>query len=254
MKNKYKVAGMEFKVKYVNSWQAPSVSDAQILTMPNIPHQLHGRGCQPRTILGPTTWDIMRKRCYYNADYRCEACGKDLDRGQCQAHELFSYDYIAGKAKFERCVCLCRTCHLQGVHSGRLLTLYKKGQASIRQVLEGAENLFKNISEWSEKHPSEPELRAFYAWLDFLKIEDIREDMLALIDKYKVKFYAPTKEKAGWGEWSVIVGSREFQSPYKNEAEWRAAMEEQNPTKEKSAVEVEQVSDEEIAKKLENWA
>ena len=209
-------------------------------------------GLQPRTIYGAANWDRMRKRCYYNADYRCEACGKDLDRGRCQAHELFSYDYAEGKAKFERCVCLCETCHLRGVHSGRLCTLYKKGQASKRQVIEGAENLFRNISEWSNAHPSEPELRAFHAWLDFLKFPDLKNDMLALINKYNVQFYLPIMKK-GWGEWSVLVGAKEYKSPYKSEAEWEKAMEEQMkgvPVLPERKV----PSDEVVEKILENWS
>lgn len=252
MKETYKVAGLEFKVKRIDHWDAPVVSDAQILTMPNIPKPLHGKGCQPRTILGSTSWDVMRKRCYYNADYRCEACGKDLDRGRCQAHELFSYDYVEGKAKFERCVCLCECCHLRGVHSGRLCTLYKKGQASKRQVIEGAENLFKNISEWSKAHPSEPELRAFHAWLDFLKFPDLKDDMLALINKYNVQFYLPVGGKS-WGEWSVKVGSREYKSPYHSEEEWKEAMEKQTLSM-PSVIKREEPTDEEVKKILENWS
>ena len=254
MKETLKIAGLEFKVKQVDGWQAPAVSDAQLLTMPNIPHPLHGKGCQPRTILGSGTWDKMRKRCYYEADYRCEACGKDLNKGYCHAHELFSYDYINGKAKFERCVCLCPVCHIQGVHSGRLCTMYKKGQASKRQVLEGAENLFKHLYEWSEAHPSETELRAFYAWLEFLKQDDIKEDMLALIKKYNIKFYMPTEKAAGWGKWSVQIGNREYASPYKNEKEWKEAMEKQNHEIPKTFLPVNGPTEEEIAKKLENWS
>lgn len=254
MKEIYKVAGMEFPVKLIDRWDAPAISDARVLTMPNVPWMVQGPGCQPRTILGASTWDMIRKRCYYAADYRCEACGKDLDRGQCQAHELFSYDYIHGKAVFERCVCLCATCHLQGVHSGRLCTLYKKGKASSRQVIEGAENLFRNVAEWSEANPSEPGLRVFHAWLDFLKFDDVKADIAALIKKYNIKFYMPdTKKMAMWGEWAIKIGNREWPSPYKTEQEWRDAMEKMNASIPVAPKPI-RTSEEEISKKLENWS
>lgn len=253
MKKKVNAGGKEFDVKIIDHWDAPPYSDARILTMPNVPWMVQGPGCQPRTLLGKASWDMMRKRCYYNADYVCEACGKELGRGECQAHELFSYDYTGGLAIFERCVCLCKTCHLGGVHSGRLCTMYKKGQASARQVIEGAENLFRNVSEWSVNHPAEPELRVFYAWLNFLKFNEVKDDIAALIKRYSIKFYMPDiKGMADWGHWSVQIGKKKWKSPYKTEQEWRDAMEEINKSTPVIA-RPEATKDVDVEKVLENW-
>lgn len=119
-----------YTCKLVNKWVAPEENGAPILSMPNIPHPLHGPGYQPRTVLGTTTWNHMRNRCYFEADYTCEACGAKvkteynddgtikhqyhddgtLPKRQLHSHELFSIDYDKGTAKFERCVALCSFC------------------------------------------------------------------------------------------------------------------------------------------------
>ncbi len=101
----------QFDIIKMESWTAPEKIDGpdpRILTMPNVPDSLHGQA--PRTLLGNATWTKMRKRCYYDADYTCEACGKDLHNETCHAHELYSYDFVECEAKFERCVCLCPQC------------------------------------------------------------------------------------------------------------------------------------------------
>lgn len=117
-----------YSCKLVDKWVAPEGSGAPILTMPNVPHPLHT--CAPRTILGATTWNHMRNRCYYEANYICEACGArvkteynedgtvhhqyhddgTIAKRNLHAHELYSYDYNKGTARFERCVALCAQC------------------------------------------------------------------------------------------------------------------------------------------------
>lgn len=220
----------------VNRWEAPldlyephpeRGPDARILTMPNIARPLHGRGMQPRTILGSSTWNHMRKKCYFDAGYKCEACGKDLGKGECHAHELFSTYWQDGYAQFIRCVCLCPLCHVRGIHSGRALTLYKQGNPLMTKakLLEGAENLFKQLDNWNKEHPTD-RLRAYDTWLDALKIDSLKDEMQALIDKYHVAFYSEDKKSmAKWGKWRVVVGAKEYPTPYKSEKDWKEAME-----------------------------
>lgn len=119
-----------YTCKLVDKWVAPEEGGAPIITMPNVPKPLHGPGHQPRTILGTTTWNHMRNRCYFEAGYKCEACGAKVktefyDNGAVKhqyhddgtipkrnlhAHELYTYDYNKGTARFERCVALCECC------------------------------------------------------------------------------------------------------------------------------------------------
>ena len=82
---------VQIKVKEVSQWLAPTGSGTFIITMPNVPRPLHGM--PPRKIMGQTEWNKMRKRCYYNAGYKCEACGAEPERGGLDAHELYSIDW-----------------------------------------------------------------------------------------------------------------------------------------------------------------
>ena len=214
-----------FDLKHVPCWVAPKENGAKILTMPNIPQPLHGLA--PRTILGKPTWDHMRKACYYNANYTCQACGKQLGRGECHAHELYTYNYFSGDAKFERCVCLCELCHVRGIHSGRALTMYKKGNPLMpkHRLLEGAENLFRILHEYNLAHPDEEPLRAYATFIDYAKWPPLQKEMLELIKKYDVKFYQEDiKHMAKWDKWSLRMGNKSFPTPYANQDEWAEAM------------------------------
>ena len=113
-----------FDIEKVKQWQCPEGTGIPLITMPNVPRPLHGKGMQPRTIFGKSTWDFMRKSAYYNAGYKCEICGREPEKGDLHAHELFSYNYDKQTGKFERVVAICRTCH-DGIHSGRLITMFK---------------------------------------------------------------------------------------------------------------------------------
>lgn len=223
------VKNSEFDLKKVASWVAPKPGEdgAKILTMPNVPHPLHGLA--PRTIMGKSTWDHVRKKCYFDANYKCEACGKELQNGECQAHELYTYDYLHGTAKFERCVCLCKTCHVRGIHSGRALTLFRKGSPIMPKslLLEGAENLFRVLHEYNIKHPKEQPLRAYATFLDYMKYPELNYEMRQLIDRYDVKFYQENPTfMAKWSDWKLIIGDKEYPTPYKDRDEWEKVMEE----------------------------
>lgn len=151
--------------------------------------------------------------------------GDPFITGNC--HETFEIDYEQGASKFERVFCLCKTCHLGGIHTGRAITLYKQDNPLYPKefLLDGAEHAFKIISEYNADHPNEPPLRAYATYLDYLKCPDLEEPMRKLIAKYGIKFYAEDPKKtAKWGDWKLIIGSREYPTPFKNEKEWKEAM------------------------------
>lgn len=242
----------EFDVKKVPCWVAPKEDGAKILTMPNIPTPLHGLA--PRTILGKSTWDHMRKRCYFEAGYKCQACGKAPAKNEtCHAHELYTYNYVTGTAKFERCVCLCPTCHVLGIHSGRALTMYKKGNPLMpkSRLLKGAENLFKVLHEYNVAHPNEEPLRAYGTFIDYARFEPLREEMLELIKKYDIKFYREDSDTmAHWNKWSLTLGTKSYPTPYANREEWEAAMAINDKTNQNSVMEKKSAIDLEVDKIL----
>ena len=221
----------QYDVKLVTEWAPPEDDDLRpLIVMPNLPKPTHGPGMQPRTILGATTWNHMRKACYAAANDTCEICGtKPENLRHRHSHECFQIDYEKGTSTFVRCFCLCSTCHLACIHNGRAITLFKQGNPLYPKefLLEGAEKAFKMVQEYNKDHLG-ADLRCYTTYLDYLKCDNLREEMEALIDKYQVKFYEEDPKKtAKWGQWKVIIGKKEYPTPYENEKAWKEAMEKQ---------------------------
>ena len=222
---------MKIKVTKVTKWNAPPVNDVRVLGMPNIPDALHGPGCQPRTIVDPKEWERMRKQCYADAGYRCEACGYEHQfPADLHAHELFDIDYEQGTSTFVRLVCLCRRCHLYFIHSGRALTMYKQGDSlySKERILEGVEHGFKLISEYNKTHKRKIKVFATMG-TSYLGEPELKKEMESLIEKYGINFYgANGKKMAAWGDWRMIWDGEEYPTPYKDASEHNAKMAELN--------------------------
>lgn len=250
-----------FACRLVDKWVAPEDGGAPILSMPNVPHPLHNLA--PRTILGTTTWNHMRNRCYFEAHYTCEACGAKVkteyyDNGavhhqyhddgtiakrNLHAHELYTYDYEKGIARFERCVALCECCHVRFIHSGRMLTMYKQGDplTTAERVLEGLEHGFEQIKKYNDEHKGGEKLRVYYAVIDYVDDPVIGEKVWDLIDKYNIEFYMPDGEMYPkgvpvWGGWKLVIGNKEYDSPFHSQKEWEKAMEKNNKEQIKSRV------------------
>lgn len=217
----------QYDVKVVDGWLPPKGDDIRpLIAMPNIPRPLHG--VNPRTLLGATTWNHMRKFCYNQANDTCEICGfKPEDLRKRHGHEVYEIDYAKGTAKFVRVFCVCSLCHLGCIHTGRALTLWKKGNplCPTEFLLLGAEHAFKIIGEYNHDHPG-ADLRAYSTFLDYLKHDELKKPMEELIEKYNVKFYTEVEDMVEWKDWKLIIGDREYQTPYASESEWKATMEE----------------------------
>jgi hypothetical protein len=214
----------------VDYWECPKENGAPILTMPNVPHALHGEGLQPRTIYGRTTWDFMRKSCYANAGYASEVSGEVPPKGQLHAHELFSYDYLKQEGVFVRCVALTKMEH-DFIHSGRLLTMYRRGNPLYPKtyLLRVVENGFNIIYQYNKEHPDEEPLRCYATFLDYLAVPDLTQEMSDLIDRYNIKFYAEDLPRPKrWRGWHVIVGNKRYDTPYECQGDWEKAMAKRN--------------------------
>lgn len=214
-------------LEYVTSWVPPSGDDLRpLIAMPNIPRPCHSLA--PRTVLGATVWNKMRKECYELADDTCEICGeRPEDKRKRHAHECYLIDYEKGTCTFVGVFCICALDHLGAIHTGRAITLYSKNSPLITKefLLEGAEKAFTIISSYNRDHP-EADLRAYCTYLQYLKFEELRKPMLKLIKKYDISFYSEDPKKmAPWGEWRLILDGEEYPTPYKNEKEWEKAME-----------------------------
>lgn len=250
----------KIKVKHkVSRWNAPPKNDVRLLGMPNIPDALQGPGCQPRTIVGNKGWDIMRKKCYADAGYKCEICGYEHQfPADLHAHEVYDIDYTTGVERFVRLACLCRRCHIYWIHSGRALTMYKHGDPlySKEKLLEGAEHGFKLISEYNKTHKKP--IYAFMSIAQYSWQEELSEPMRELVEKYNIEFYCPVagKKQANWEDWKLIWNGKEYPTPYKNHEEYVAKMRELNKknathTERKSAIDNEVVKA--LQKELNNF-
>ena len=89
----------QYDVKLVTRWDPPEGDDLRpLIAMPNLPKPTHALA--PRTVLGTSTWDRIRKACYNKADDTCEICGyKPEDAHKRHAHEVYSIDYEKGEVK-----------------------------------------------------------------------------------------------------------------------------------------------------------
>ena len=217
----------KYDVKVVDGWIPPKGDDIRpLIAMPNIPRPLHG--VNPRTLLGTKTWNFMRKAAYATANDKCEICGYEPeDLRKRHGHEVYEIDYANGTAKFVRVFCVCSLCHLGCIHTGRALTLWKKNNPLYPTdfLLLGAEHAFKIISEYNHDNPG-ADLRAYSTFLDYLKYDELKKPMEELISKYDVKFYTEVEDMVEWKDWKLIIGDQEYKTPYADENEWKATMEE----------------------------
>lgn len=211
-------------VEKVTEWIAPIENGAPLLTMPNIPKPLHHLA--PRTIEGQAKWNLMRTRCYMDADYTCQACGKYLGAGHCEAHELYSVNWEKQRVKFERCVCLCSMCH-RLIHSGRAITMYQKGERgfSADLMLKNAQYCFRVLQDYEEK--TGDRLKVYGTMVEWLKDPELKKWLEPMVEKYGIEFYGPLKsyeDEKHWSKWRLEYKGKLYEPKYKNAKEWMEAM------------------------------
>jgi len=196
--------GVNKQIKKITKWEIPRDSTgALLLTMPNIPEPLYRLA--PRNLYGEEAWKNIRQSCLKTARYKCEACGMQLWPREPQVHELYSYNYFEGIAIFQRCVCLCDTCH-KGVHSGHTVSEYLRGNISKSRLLEIVENLFSIISDHNNSHKNIEPLRVYKSFMRCLNIPDLHNEFLALLEKYKIDFYAEDRRcMADQRTWQLLA-------------------------------------------------
>jgi 5-methylcytosine-specific restriction endonuclease McrA len=56
-------------------------------------------------------WDVIRKRVYQAAGYRCDVCGGKGIKHPVECHEIFSFEDQTRLQKLVRMVALCPSCH-----------------------------------------------------------------------------------------------------------------------------------------------
>lgn len=64
-----------------------------------------------RRILSKKHWDEIRKKCYKNANNRCEICGEKGNKWPVECHEIWEFNDINYKQTLTGLIALCPDCH-----------------------------------------------------------------------------------------------------------------------------------------------
>jgi len=78
------------------------------LSIEIVPEPLHYRSL--RSVVSGSDWDVIRKKVYKNAGWKCQSCG--ASNIKCNAHEVWNYDDVKHIQKLIGFVCLCHDCHM----------------------------------------------------------------------------------------------------------------------------------------------
>ena len=75
-----------------------------------------------RKNISQKNWDIIRKQCYKDANYKCQICGSDGKNqifetrgsinGSLNCHEIWEYDDKSHIQKLKGFIALCNDCHM----------------------------------------------------------------------------------------------------------------------------------------------
>ena len=216
----------KYPVERKLKWVCPEEGGAPLLTMPNIPKPLHG--VNPRTIMGDVAWTKVRKRAYYNAGYKSEISGTvSAEPGALHAHEVYDINYVTGVCTFKRVCAITPLEHVYFIHSGRAITMWKNHNPlySTDRLLAGVEHGFKQIYEWNKAHPRKPKLKAYQTFIEYLKYPELAEEMEKMIVKYEIEFWGEdTKRMCDWADWKLVIGKKEYPTPYADYQAWEEAM------------------------------
>lgn len=214
---------MNYDIKQIDHWDTPEEDGAPLLCMPNCPLPMHSRA--PREIMGQSKWNVIRKKCYADANYTCQASGKELGQGHCHAHETYSIDWVHQTMTFKRAVCLDPHLHTIFIHSGRALTLFERGEPYMTKqvMLETLEEGFTLIHQWNKGHPDAEPLRVSGTFIEWGNNPQLSDDLKALVKKYEIKFYdfdLRYINAKNWPKWKLVYDGKEYPTKFKNQQEW----------------------------------
>lgn len=91
-----------------------------------------------RNHVGQRKWDMIRGKCYQEANHRCEICGGTGNKWPVECHERWKFE--DGNIILEGFIALCPPCH----------EVKHMGLAQVRGRLEQAANHFKNVNDLSD--------------------------------------------------------------------------------------------------------
>lgn len=127
-----------------------------------------------RALLTKAQWDVLRKKAYKLANYKCEICGGIGKKHPVECHEKWDYDDISHIQKLVGLHALCPSCH-EVKHLGFAALNNKMDKAikhfvKVNQVTQAEANSYvQNVFEiWEQR--SKYEWQLDLSWLkDFIE-------------------------------------------------------------------------------------
>ena len=109
-----------------------------------------------RSNVSKEEWDIIRKKCYRLANYKCEVCGGKGDKWPVECHEIWHYDDKNKVQTLIGLISLCPNCH-KTKHVGLAQIKGEEGVV-IRQLMK--------VNGWTVTEAKSYINDAFYIWQD----------------------------------------------------------------------------------------
>lgn len=119
-----------------------------------------------RSFLTKEEWDVIRKKCYKEANYHCEICGGQGQKWPVECHEI--WEYKDKKVKLKGLIALCPDCHevkhiglaqLKGRFEQACLHFEKVNNCQRKDAISYINNCF---DLWSKRNKIQWELDVTY--------------------------------------------------------------------------------------------
>lgn len=166
----------------------------EILTNYPIPVPLHGLA--PRTILGSSWWDKVRREAYESTDFHCIVCGISKYEAQyrqwLEGHEYYEVDFLLGKMYYVETVPVCHLCH-SFIHPGRLRWLLET-----RRITHAK---YAAVIQHGER----------------------------LLEKYRLERKDYRGPSVKWGEWRLVLFDKEYPPIFSSFDDYRHKYKEPDP-------------------------
>lgn len=103
-----------------------------VLTQPVLPPAIHG--VNPRTIMGNSRWESVKREVRAKANHKCMCCGghvKHVKGDWLESHEVYEVDLVSREFRVVGVVGLCHKCHMY-IHQAYLRIQLAQGKVSRR--------------------------------------------------------------------------------------------------------------------------
>lgn len=143
-----------------------------------------------RSFVPQSTWDIIRKQCYRDANYRCEICGGKGEKWPVEAHEKWRFDDEKRIQYLDGLIALCPMCHkVKHIGFAGSIGMYPAARAWMARINGWTEELCEiavkgEFKRWEERN--------YTKWiLDYSNAPIFMQTIVREIEEKRTGFPAP---------------------------------------------------------------